>query len=89
MTIQWKSALGVFVVAGAASAADRSVPLKVEGWHSKGDAYKAEAAVRAVKGVSSATGDFAGKQLTVVFDDAVTNEAQVRKAIESAGFKVP
>ena len=89
MTIQWKSALGSLVLAGAAGAAERSLPLKVEGWHSKGDAYKAEAAVRAVKGVKSATADFASKQLTVVFDDAAASEAQVRKAIADAGFKVP
>ena len=86
MTSHFKSALGIIVLSGAAGAAERSLPLKVQGWHSKGDAYKVEAAVRAVKGVKSAAGDFAGKQLTVVFDDAVTSEAQVRKAVADAGF---
>ena len=89
MTSHWKSGLAVLLLASAAGAAERSLPLKVDGWHSKGDAYKAEAAVRAVKGVKSAAGDFASKQLTVVFDDAVASEAQLRKAIADAGFKVP
>lgn len=89
MTTHWKSGLGVLVLAGAAGAAERSLPFKVDGWHSKGDAFKAETVVRAVKGVKSATADFASKQLTVVFDDAAASEAQVRKAIADAGFKVP
>ena len=77
--------LGI-ALAAAAHAAERSLTLKIEGWHSKGDAYKTEAAVKEVKGVRSATSDPAKKELTVVFDDAVASEAEVRKAISAAGY---
>lgn len=81
--------MAILFLAGAANAAERSLSLQVEGWHSKGDSFKSEAAVRAVKGVKSAAGDFAGKRLTVVFDDAIASEAQLKKAIADAGFKIP
>ena len=38
----------------AARAAEQTLSLKIDGWHSKGDGYKTEAAVRAVQGVKSA-----------------------------------
>ncbi len=76
---------GALLALGAA-AADQSLTLKVDGWHSKGDAYKTEQAVRLVKGVRSATADAAKKELTIVFDAAATSEAEVRKAISEAGY---
>jgi len=81
-----RAALWVFALAGAAAAAEQSLTLTVDGWHSKGDGYKTELAVRQVKGVKSADADTQKKQLTVVFDDAATSEAEVRKAITSAGY---
>ena len=74
------------LVAVGAAAADQSLTLKVDGWHSKGDAYKTEQAVRQVKGVRSATSDAAKHELTIVFDNAATSEAAVRKAISEAGY---
>ena len=76
--------LAVLAAVGAA-AADQSLTLKVDGWHSKGDAYKTEQAVRQVPGVRSTTSDAAKHELTVVFDSA-TSEAAVRKAISEAGY---
>jgi len=73
-------------LAGSAAAAEQSLTLKIDGFHSKGDAYKVELAVRSVKGVRSATADAASKELVVVFDDAQTSEAEVRKAISAAGY---
>ncbi len=73
-------------LAGAALAAEQTLALKVDGWHSKGDAYKTEQAVRQVKGVRSASSDAAKKELTVVFDDAVTSAAEIQKAFTSAGY---
>ncbi len=70
----------------AAAAAEQSLTLKVEGWHSKGDGYKTEQAVRQVKGVRNATADAAAKQLTVVYDDATTSVAAIQKAITEAGY---
>ena len=74
------------LVAVGASAADQSLTLKVDGWHSKGDAYKTEQAVRQVKGVRSTTSDPVKHELSVVFDGAATSEAEVRKAISEAGY---
>lgn len=80
------SALLALGLAGSALAAEQSLTLKIEGWHSKGDAYKTEAAVKQVKGVRSVSADSAKKELTVVFDDAVASAAEVQKAISAAGY---
>ena len=79
-------ALALFGMASAALAAEQSLSLRVEGWHSKGDVYKTEAAVQQVKGVKNVSSDLAKKSLTVSFDDAVANAAQIQKAISSAGY---
>jgi copper chaperone CopZ len=84
--VNFRPAILAFALSAAALAADQSVTLKVDGWHSKGDAYKTEQAVRQVKGVRSASADAGKKELTVVFDDAVASEAWVRKAISEAGY---
>jgi copper chaperone CopZ len=81
-----RATLFALALAGAAAAAEQSLTLKIDGFHSKGDAYKVELAVRGVNGVRSATADAAKKELVVVFDDAVTSEAEVRKAISAAGY---
>ena len=77
--------IGALVALGVA-AADQSLTLKVDGWHSKGDAYKTEQAVRQLKGVRSATADAGKHELSIVFDGAATSEAEVRKAISEAGY---
>ena len=84
--VKWQSAMLAFAMAAAASAAEQSLTLKVEGWHSKGDAYKTEQAVRQVKGVRSASSDSGARQLTVVYDDAATSVAEIQKAVVSAGY---
>jgi copper chaperone CopZ len=86
--MRWTVAISALLLAGEAWAADKSVTLKIAGWHSKGDAYKTEGAVRAVKGVKSATGDAARKELAVVFDDAVATQAQVESAVVGAGYQI-
>ena len=65
-------------------AAVQTLLLKVEGWHSKGDVYKTEAAVQAVKGVTSVSSDLAKKQITVTYDGA--SVAEIQKAISAAGY---
>ena len=79
-------ALAVLLLGGVASAAEQAVTLKISGWHSKGDALKAEMAVRAVKGVKSASADSGRKELAVVFDDAIATRAKIEKAVEDAGY---
>jgi len=70
----------------AAQAAEQSLSLKVEGWHSKGDVYKTEAAVQKVNGVVRVSSDLSGKTITVVYDDKAANAAEIQKAISSAGY---
>ncbi|HZX93880.1 MAG TPA: heavy metal-associated domain-containing protein [Myxococcales bacterium] len=79
-------ALVMFALAGAALAAEQSLSLRVEGWHSKGDVYKTEAAVQQVKGVLRVSSDLGKKELTVHFDDGVANAAGIQKAISGAGY---
>ena len=81
-----RTAIFASLLALGAIAADQSLTLKVDGWHSKGDAYKTEQAVRQVKGVRSASSDPAKHEMVVVFDGAATSEAEVRKAISEAGY---
>ena len=83
-----RSALAALLLAGSAAAAEKSVTLKISGWHSKGDAYKAENAVRGVKGVKSASADPEKKVLTIVFDDAVVTQAKLENAITDGGYQV-
>jgi copper chaperone CopZ len=79
-------ALAILALASGALAAERSLSLRVEGWHSKGDVYKTESAIKQVKGVVRVSSDLPKKQITVTFDDAVASEAQVEKAISGAGY---
>ena len=81
-----KTLLAALLLSLAAHAAEQSLTLKVDGWHSKGDAYKTEQAVREVKGVTRAAADAAKKEITVVFDDAVANAGSIQKAISEAGY---
>jgi len=70
----------------AARAAEKTETIKVAGWHSKGDAYKTEVSVRAVKGVSNAAADYAKTVLVVTYDDTLTTRQQLDKAIGAAGY---
>ena len=81
-----KRLLIALLLAGAAQAAEQSLSLTVEGWHSKGDVYKTEAAVQKVQGVVRVSSDLQGKKLTVVYDDAAANPAAIEKAISGAGY---
>jgi copper chaperone CopZ len=70
----------------AARAAEQTVTIKVSGWHSKGDAYKTEVSVRAVKGVSNASADYAKTVIVVTYDDKQATRPQLDKAIGDAGY---
>jgi copper chaperone CopZ len=80
------AALLALLLATAANAAEKSVSLKILGWHSKGDAFKTEEAVRGVKGVSGVRSDVPAKRLTVTFDDGQTTSAAILKAVTDAGY---
>jgi copper chaperone CopZ len=81
-----RAVLAVLLLSLAAQAAEQSLSLKIEGWHSKGDVYKTEQAVQQVPGVKSVSSDLAKKGLTVVFDDASASAAAIQKAISAAGY---
>jgi copper chaperone CopZ len=70
----------------AARAAEKTVTIKVMGWHSKGDAYKTEVGVRALKGVSKASADYDRKVVVVTYDDQQVTPQQLDKAIGDAGY---
>ena len=70
----------------AARAAEKTETIKVVGWHSKGDAYKTEVAVRAVKGVSNASADYARTIIVVTYDDKQATRQQLDKAVGDAGY---
>jgi copper chaperone CopZ len=70
----------------AARAAERTETIKVAGWHSKGDAYKTEVSVRAVKGVANATANYSQTVIVVTYDDKQASRQQIDKAIADAGY---
>ena len=81
-----KGLLASVLLALPAGAAEQTLRLTIEGWHSKGDAYKTEQAVRTVKGVTSTSSDVGKKVLTVVYDDGAASPASIEKAISAAGY---
>jgi copper chaperone CopZ len=83
-----RAALLSLGLATAAGAAEKTDTLKIDGFHSSGDAYKAEQAVRSVKGVVRASADKGTGQLTVTYDDAATNRSAIEKAVAGAGYSV-
>jgi copper chaperone CopZ len=86
--MHWRIAFGALLLAGSALAAEKSVTVRVAGWHSKGDAFKTEVAVQRVRGVKSAASDYGKKVLVVVYDDAVATPAEVEAAVVEAGYQV-
>jgi copper chaperone CopZ len=70
----------------AVRAAEKTETIQIVGWHSKGDAYKTEVAVRAVKGVSNASADYARTVVIVTYDDKQASRQQLDKAIGDAGY---
>ena len=78
--------LAALLLAPIAGAAEKTKTIKVAGWHSKGDAYKTEAALRAVKGVSNASSDFAKASVTVTYEDTQASRQRLEKAVADAGY---
>jgi len=75
-------------LSGAALAADKTETLKVSGWHCAGCSAKTEAALKDVKGVSTAVADKNKKEVKVTYDDAKAKRADLEKAIADSGFTV-
>jgi copper chaperone CopZ len=83
-----RAALLFLGLATAGRAAEKTETLKVDGWHSSGDAYKTEAALRSLKGVKQCSADKGKGEVTVTYDDAATNRGAIEKAVASAGYAV-
>ena len=75
-------------LSGSAFAAEKTETLKVSGWHCAGCSAKTEAALKDVKGVTSASANKNKKQVTVTYDDSKTKLADLEKAIADSGFTV-
>ena len=75
-------------LSGAALAAEKTETLKVSGWHCAGCSAKTEAALKEVKGVSTASADKSKKQVTVTYDDSKAKRADLEQAIADSGFTV-
>jgi copper chaperone CopZ len=78
----------VLALSGTAFAKEATTTMKVSGWHCAACSGKTESAVKAVKGVQTAKADKATNTLTVTYDDAATQPAEVEKAVVAAGYKV-
>jgi len=83
-----RAALFSLGLATAAGAAEKTETVKVDGWHSSGDAYKTEQALRSLKGVVRAAADRGKGEVTVTYDDAATNRSAIEKAVAGAGYAV-
>jgi copper chaperone CopZ len=86
--MRWRWPAVACSIALAAAAAEQSVTIRVQGWHSKGDAWRTESSIRQVKGVRDVRTDAGKQQVTVVFDDAVASRARIEKAIADAGYSI-
>jgi copper chaperone CopZ len=78
---------GMLLAPAAAFAKDTSATFDVSGWHCEGCSGKTEAELKKVKGVKTVTADTEKKRVVVAYDDSQTNEAALKKAIQTAGFQ--
>jgi copper chaperone CopZ len=69
------------------SAASKSVTIKVEGMHCGGCSSSVEKKLKATAGVEEVRVSFEKGEAWIKYDDQQTNEAKLREAINSTGFK--
>jgi mercuric ion binding protein len=86
MKTQIAVTIAALLLSPGAFAAQKTEQIKVGGWRSKGDAYKTEAALRAVKGVSKADADFGKGSVTVTYEDTQASRQRLEKAVADAGY---
>ncbi len=75
------------LLSAAAFAKDVKTDIKVSGMTCGSCAVSVKSALTKVKGVKSVDVSYEKGQATVVYDDAQTNEQQLRDAINKTGFK--
>jgi copper chaperone CopZ len=72
----------------AASAASKSVTIRVEGMHCGGCASSVAKALKATQGVEDVRVSFEKGEAWVQYDDQKVTEAKLREVINSTGFRV-
>lgn len=65
-----------------------TLELAVDGMTCGGCSGRLQKALNATEGVQSSTASHQTKQVSVTYDSAVLNEAQIRERIEDTGFTV-
>jgi copper chaperone CopZ len=78
---------GVLLFSGGAFAAEQTAKFKMSGWSCGSCAGKTVKALKAVEGVTEASGDVATKTVTVTFDDAKVTQADLDKAFAAVNYK--
>jgi len=83
-------ALTLYIAFGAISvlAASKTTRIKIEGMHCGGCASSVAKKLKATPGVESVEVSFENKEAVVIYDDKKTNDAKLREAVASTGFKV-
>lgn len=82
------AAIATFSVFTApAFATQQTVILSVPGMICASCPYIVESAISAVDGVDEVSADFETRSATVIFDDAVTSPAEIRKATAAIGYQ--
>ena len=70
-----------------ASAATRTVTIRVEGMHCQNCAASLEKKLKATAGIRAVRVSFARKEAWVKYDDRTISVAQIREVINSTGYK--
>ena len=69
-------------------AAEKTTTFKVKGMGWPGRAYKVSSALKSSNGVINAEASYKTHTVKVIFDDSKTKKSELKKKIESLGFKV-
>lgn len=80
-------ALGAaFMIAPQAFAAEQTVKLSVPGMSCASCPYMVKSAISKVDGIASVEATMADRSATVIFDDTVTDIAEIQEATENIGY---
>ncbi len=86
LAIPTLAAVAVFMAAGPAAAAERTVTLTVENMYCSACPASVKTSLTRVAGVVNASVSYEAKQATVMFDDAKTSVEALVKATTNAGY---
>ena len=78
---------GSLLLSSVAMAKETTTAFRISGWHCEDCSEKTVDVVKQIKGVKDATVDFAGKKLTVVYDDEQTTTTDIGRAVTTLHYK--